>query len=65
MLISGRLPDWALHSASVGYLHKATYLMQDGRYVHYRQRTGVNMNEAVGAFHWEWGQCVAGIKCMP
>jgi len=44
ILISGRRPDWALHSASVGYLHKAAYLMQDGRYVHYRQRTGVDMN---------------------
>jgi len=43
MLISGRRPDWALRSASVGYLHKAAYLMQDGRYVHYRQRTGVDM----------------------
>jgi hypothetical protein len=44
ILISGRRPDWALHSASVGYLHKAAYLMQDGRYVNYRQRTGVDMN---------------------
>jgi len=44
MLISGRRPDWALRSASVGYLHKAAYLMQDGRYVHYRRRTGVDMN---------------------
>jgi len=44
MLISGRRPDWALHSASVGYLHKAAYLMQDGRYVRYRRRTGVDMN---------------------
>ncbi|NIP23493.1 MAG: hypothetical protein GWN67_05125, partial [Phycisphaerae bacterium] len=44
ILISGRRPDWALHSASVGYLHKAAYLMQDGRYVHYRRRTGVDMN---------------------
>ncbi|MGD8499391.1 MAG: hypothetical protein PVJ86_02015 [Phycisphaerales bacterium] len=44
MLISGRRPDWALRSASVGYLHKAAYLMQDGRYVHHRQRTGLDMN---------------------
>jgi hypothetical protein len=44
ILISGRRPDWALHSASVGYLHKAAYLMQDGRNVHYRRRTGVDMN---------------------
>jgi outer membrane protein assembly factor BamB len=44
MLISGRRPDWALRSASVGYLHKAAYLMQDGRYVYYRRRTGVDVN---------------------
>jgi len=44
MLISGRQPDWALNSASIGYLHKATYLIQDGRYISYRQRAGVDMN---------------------
>ncbi|UCD30041.1 MAG: hypothetical protein JSV03_06080, partial [Planctomycetota bacterium] len=42
VLISGRQPDWALRYASIGYLHKAAYLTQDGRYIHYRQRTGVN-----------------------
>jgi hypothetical protein len=42
MLISGRQPDWALNSASVGYLHKAAYLTGDGRYLSYRQRTGVD-----------------------
>jgi hypothetical protein len=44
MLISGRQPDWALQSASIGYLHKAAYLMQDGRYILYRQRTGVDVD---------------------
>ncbi|MEJ2705004.1 MAG: hypothetical protein P8Z79_21410, partial [Sedimentisphaerales bacterium] len=44
MLISGRRPDWALRSASIGYLHKAAYLMRDGRYIRYRQRTGVDVN---------------------
>jgi hypothetical protein len=43
ILISGRRLDWALRSASVGYLHKAAYLMQDGRYVNYRQCTDVDM----------------------
>jgi hypothetical protein len=42
MLVSGRQPDWALNSASLGYLHKAAYLTGDGRYLHYRQRTGVD-----------------------
>ena len=47
MLISGRQPDWALNSASIGYLHKAAYLMsasQGSRYILYRQRTGVDMD---------------------
>ena len=42
MLISGRQPDWALNSASLGFLHKAAYFTQDGRYLSYRDRTGVN-----------------------
>lgn len=42
MLISGRLPDWALGSASIGYLHKAAYLTQDGRWLEYRRRSGVD-----------------------
>ena len=44
ILVSGREPDGALRSASIGYLHKAAYLMQDGRYILYRQRTGVDMD---------------------
>lgn len=44
MIISGRQQDWALRSASIGYLHKAAYLMQDGRYILYRDRTGVDMD---------------------
>ena len=44
ILASGRVPDWALNSASLGYLHKAAYLLQDGRFIHYRQRTGVDTN---------------------
>ncbi len=40
-LVSGLEPDWALNSASVGFLHKAAYLLQDSRYIDYRKRTGV------------------------
>ena len=43
MLISGREPDWALRYASLGYLHKAAYLTDDGRFVEYARRTGVDM----------------------
>ncbi|NLX96560.1 MAG: hypothetical protein GXY83_10325 [Rhodopirellula sp.] len=42
ILISGRVPDWALGSASIGFLNKAAYLTGDGRWVAYRQRTGVD-----------------------
>ncbi len=42
LLISGRVPDWALSSAALDYLHKAAYLTQDGRWLAYRERTGVN-----------------------
>ena len=41
-LASGREPDWALRTASIGFLHKAAYLMQDGRYVEYLRRTGID-----------------------
>ena len=41
-LISGRQPDWALRSASIGFLHKAACLTHDGRWLTYRDRTGVD-----------------------
>jgi len=39
ILISGRIPDWALEEASLSLLHKAAYLTQDERWIHYRNRT--------------------------
>ncbi len=42
ILASGRSPDWALHSAAIDFLHKAAYLTQDGRWIAYRQRTGLD-----------------------
>ncbi|NSW56073.1 MAG: VCBS repeat-containing protein [Armatimonadetes bacterium] len=42
ILISGREPDDALNSAAIDYLHKAAYLMRDGRWIHYRMRTGID-----------------------
>ena len=44
ILVSGRVPDWALNSASIGFLHKAAYLTQDGRWIGYRERTGLDMD---------------------
>jgi len=42
ILISGRVPDGALNSASLGFLNKAAYLTGDGRWIAYRERTGVD-----------------------
>ncbi|MCK5712506.1 MAG: hypothetical protein KAI25_07315, partial [Hyphomicrobiaceae bacterium] len=39
---SGRHSDLALRSVSLGFLHKAAYLLQDGRYIQCRQRCGIN-----------------------
>lgn len=42
ILVSGRVPDWALNSAALDMLHKAAYLTGDGRWIAYRERTGVD-----------------------
>lgn len=42
ILCSGRVPDWALRSASLGFLNKAAYLTGDGRWITYRKRTRVD-----------------------
>jgi len=44
ILVSGREPDWSLISASIGFLHKAAYLTQDGRYLEYLRRTGLDLD---------------------
>ena len=41
-LLSGEANDAHLRSASLGYLHKAAYLTGDGRWITYRERTGVD-----------------------
>ena len=42
VLISGREPVWALNSAALDYFNKAAYLTGDGRWITYRERTGMN-----------------------
>lgn len=44
ILISGRVPDWALSSASMDLFNKAAYVTGDGRWITYRDRTGVDTN---------------------
>ncbi len=53
MLISGRVPDWALGSAALDYLHKAAYLTHDGRWLTYRDRTGIDLTKfRLGQSFW-------------
>jgi len=53
MLISGREPDWALNSASMGFLHKAAYLTGNGRFLEYARRTGVEREALrLGQSYW-------------
>jgi hypothetical protein len=53
MLISGRVPDWALHSAAMDFLNKAAYVTGDGRWITYRQRTGVDTDRfRLGQSFW-------------
>ena len=40
-LLSGKPGDRQIGSASLGFLHKAAYVTGDGRWLHYRERTGV------------------------
>ncbi|MHB8997620.1 MAG: thioredoxin family protein [Armatimonadota bacterium] len=42
ILVSGRIPDWALNYAALDFLNKTAYLTGDGRWLTYRQRTQVN-----------------------
>jgi hypothetical protein len=52
-LASGRQPDWALTYASLGFLHKAAHITQDGRWLGYRERTGVNTDVfRLGQSYW-------------
>lgn len=44
MLPSGFTRDWALQYAAVGFLHKAAYLLNDGRFLYYRQRLNIDTN---------------------
>ncbi|NOZ24087.1 MAG: hypothetical protein GXP25_23670 [Planctomycetes bacterium] len=53
ILFTGRENDWDLRSASIGFLHKAAYLLQDGRWIWYRERTGVDMSIfRLGQSYW-------------
>lgn len=44
ILLSGEPGDANLRYSSIGFLHKAAYLLYDGRFIHYRERTNQDMN---------------------
>jgi len=53
ILATGKHGDWDLHSASITFLHRAAYLTQDGRWLEYRNRTGVDLSvPRVGQSFW-------------
>ncbi len=42
ILYTGNTPDWALNTASLAWLNKTAYLTGDSRWLHYRDRTGLD-----------------------
>ncbi|MDY0167236.1 MAG: VCBS repeat-containing protein [Thermoguttaceae bacterium] len=42
ILATGNSGDWDLNSASITFLHRAAYLTQDGRWLEYLRRTGID-----------------------
>lgn len=53
VLASGRPRDWALQSAALDFLHKAAYLTGDGRWLEYRNRTGIDVEKfRIGQSFW-------------
>ncbi|MBT4819356.1 MAG: hypothetical protein HON70_26855, partial [Lentisphaerae bacterium] len=59
-LISGRPEHWSLNYAAIGYLHKAAYLRNDGAWIRYRERTGVDVDTfRVGQSFWPDRQLAA------
>ena len=44
VMLSGREPDGAISQASIGCLRKAAYVMQDGRWLEYLRRTGIDLS---------------------
>ncbi|MBT4817897.1 MAG: VCBS repeat-containing protein, partial [Lentisphaerae bacterium] len=42
VLFNGADPDWGLKASSLNFLHRAAYLTGDGRWLFYRDRTGLD-----------------------
>ena len=53
VMASGREREGSMSAASIGCLHKAAYLMQDGRWSEYLRRTGIDLSLfRVGQSFW-------------
>lgn len=56
ILLTGKDGDLSLRYASVGFLHKAAYLLKDGRYINFRERCNVDMDIfRLGQSYWPEG----------
>jgi hypothetical protein len=44
ILVTGERGHWDLRSAALDFLHKTAYITQDGRWLTYRDRTGVDLS---------------------
>lgn len=53
ILATGKERDWDLNTAALTFLHQAAYLTQDGRWLEYRNRTGMDLTvPRVGQSFW-------------
>ncbi len=56
ILATGKDGDWELNSASITFLNGAAYLTQDGRWLEYLRRSGIDLNvPRVGQSFWPEG----------
>lgn len=53
IIYTGQKPDWGLKAASISMLNKAAYLLNDGRWIYYRQQTLNDTNTfRLGQSYW-------------
>ncbi len=53
ILATGKDNDWELNTAAITFLHQAAYLTGDGRWLEYRNRTGIDLTvPRVGQSFW-------------
>ena len=53
VLFTGSQPDWGLRASSLNFLHRAAHLTGDGRWLFYRDRTGLDTSAfRLGQSYW-------------